>query len=84
MAIPERARFIGGLLGEEIDRDVKSKIHNEQAPFAKIAKDWTARYRDMRKSDPKLPTLVLQDFKDYLRWEYLVGSPEFYKLASKR
>lgn len=81
MAMPKAARFIGDLLGREIDKDVRSR--GERAPFVQIAKEWAARYREMRKGDPELPVLLADDFRDYLRYEYLVGHPLFYKLAPK-
>ena len=80
----EVAEFIGALLGPEIDRDVRSRIRHERAPFVAIAKDWASKYRSMREEDPKLPLLFMDDFKDYLRRQYLVGSDMFYKLAPTR
>ncbi len=76
--------FIDRLFGPDIDQDVRSRIHHERAPFVTIAKEWASKYRAMRKEDPQLPPLYVDDFKDYLRRRYTVGSPMFDKLAPTR
>ncbi len=76
--------FIDRLFGSDIDQDVRSRIRHERAPFVTIAKEWASKYRAMRKEDPELPPLYVDDFKDYLRHRYLVGSDMFYKLAPKK
>ena len=76
--------FIDGLFGPAIDQDVRSRIRHERAPFVTIAKEWASKYRAMRNEDPALPPLYIDDFKDYLRRRYLVGSDMFYKLEPKK